>query len=395
MGVDKVGGGGSSSGASSSRPSVSESKPASTATPSASSTPAPQPPDAVRTSAPVQGWSGQSGFDVAQANGVSPNVATAGANLRAAAQAGSTATEPPIPSNTGTVQVRGNTMTDAQKTAAGALRIDSAAPASTYDGMYVGADGYAYPPGKFDVTQVPPFEPANPVASPTPTTYFTNGINTPPAGAISAAQDLANHTGTNVVPIYNATEGQNNDVLQTGQDRINWGDNKAVDTLANAISADLEAGRKVNVVGYSQGGAIVSHALNRVDQRIIDSQGGWTSNLPVFGDGNRREREQILSNVNVVGIAGAGKNFPAGPQYNFYVNQQDPVPNWLGVHEPNGVPDTVTNIVTGSSPLAWLINGGGAGFNAPGAQIHTFNDPAQGWPSNHGLDTYFRHIQTQ
>ncbi|MDC0707136.1 PE-PPE domain-containing protein [Stigmatella sp. ncwal1] len=391
MGIDKVGGGGSSSSASS-RPSVSEAKTSSPTTPSA---PPSKPPDAVLKSASVQGWTGQSSFAAAQTPVVPPGVATAGANLRAAAQSGTAATEPPIPSNTGTVQVRGNTMTDVQKTEAGALRIDSSAPPSTYDGMYVGADGYAYPPDKFDVTQVPPFQPSNPVASPTPTTYFTNGINTPPAGAISGAQALANHTGTNVVPIYNATEGQNNDVFQTGQDRINWGDNKAVNTLANAISADLEAGRKVNVVGYSQGGAIVSHALNKVDQRIIDSQGGWISNLPVFGDGNRQAREQILSNVNVVGIAGAGKNFPAGPQYNFYVNKQDPVPNWLGVHEPNGVPDTVTNVLTGSSPLLWAINGGGAGFNAPGAQIHTFDDPAQGWPSNHGLDTYFRHIQTQ
>ncbi|HYI00001.1 PE-PPE domain-containing protein [Hyalangium sp.] len=306
-----------------------------------------------------------------------------------------TATLPPIPSKTGTVTVNGNTMTDAQKAAAGALRIDASAPPTTYDGMYVGSDGYAYPPEKFNVTEVPPFQPTNPVSNPPPTTYFTNGINTPPLGAMTGAQDLANHTGTNVVPIYNATEGMGIDVLQTGLDRIGLGSNKAANTLADAISADLDAGRQVNVVGYSQGGAVVSHALQMVDQRIRDANGGWLGNLPVIGDDNRRARESMLSNVNVVGIASAGKDFPAGPQYNFYVNQQDPVPNWLGAHEPNLIPDAVTNALAATSPLFAFINGGGAGFNAPGAQIHTFDDPAQGGFTPHDLNTYFEHIQSQ
>jgi hypothetical protein len=293
------------------------------------------------------------------------------------------------------VTVNGNTMTDAQKAAAGALKIDESAPANKYDGMYVGSDGYAYPPEKFNVTQVPPFEPANPVSNPPPTTYFTNGISTDPKGAMSSAQDLANHTGTNVVPIYNATEGTVTDILQTGLDRINLGDNKAANTLADAIYADLNAGRKVNVVGYSQGGAIVSHALQAVDQRIKDDNGGFFGNLPIIGDENIKARERMLSNVNVVGIAGAGKNFPAGPEYSFYVNKQDPVPNWLGVHEPNLLTDTVTAALTAQFPFLAAINGGGAGFNAPGAKIYTFDDPAQGDFTPHNLDTYFKHIQSQ
>lgn len=395
MGVSGVSGSSNNSSANSaSRSSASESKPASQ--PASSSTAQSQQTSATTPatskSPAVQAWAGTSSME-GPSSAALKSPTTAAANLRATANAG--ATLPPPPTRTGTVTVTGNTMTDAEKVAAGALKIDSSAPPKTYDGMYVGSDGYAYPPDKFNVTQVPPFQPANPVSNPPPTTYFTNGILTDPSGAMAGAQDLANHTGSNVVPIYNATEGGVTDISQTELDRINLGDNKAADTLANAISADLAAGRQVNVVGYSQGGAVVSHALQMVDQRIMDQHGGWLGNLPLIGDGNRQERERILSNVNVVGIAGAGKNFPAGPQYTFYVNQHDPVPNTLGVHAPNGLEDAVINTLTFTSPLLAVLNGGGAGFNAPGAKIYTFDDPAQGGFTPHYLDTYFNHIQSR
>lgn len=405
MGVDSVGGGSSSSSAS--RPSASSSSPASSSTSSSKSSDSksasqststataskPSAADAAVANSPaVQAWAGQSSVDT-KPNTVATASGTASVNLRATANAA--ATLPPLPSRTGTVTVTGNTMTDADKLKAGALKIDESAPPKTYDGMYLGSDGFAYPPDKFNVTQVPPFTPTNPISNPPPTTYFTNGINTDSKGARVGAQELANQTGTNVVPIYNSTEGMPTDILQTGLDRINLGDNKAADTLANAIYSDLKAGRQVNVVGYSQGGAIVSHALEMVDSRIKDDHGGFFGNLPFFGNDNIKARESLLSNVNVVGLAGAGKNFPAGPQYTFYVNKQDPVPNWLGVHELNPVTDSVTAGLTVQFPWLAAINGGGAGFNAPGAKIYTFDDPAQGDFTPHNLDTYLGHIQSR
>ncbi|NRD65451.1 PE-PPE domain-containing protein [Corallococcus exiguus] len=307
---------------------------------------------------------------------------------------------PPIQSNTGTVQAGTVQLDDATKVARGALKIDSNADPKTYDGMYLGSDGYAYPPDKFSVSEVPPFKPEKPIASPTPTTYHVNGILTQPQGdgnATGEAQKLANETGTNVVPIYNATEGLPADVTQTGLDRLGLGDNKAAQTLADAIYRDLQAGKKVNVTGYSQGGAIVSSALRDVDNRIKDDMGGFWGNLPVFGDGNRDKREALLGNINVSTFAGAGKTFPDGPKYTFYVNKQDPVPTWLGTHAFNPVTDIVSGIASGLFPGIGILNGGPSTQYPEGATIHTFDSAGNGevfaLDGKHGIDTYLNNIQ--
>ena len=222
---------------------------------------------------------------------------------------------PPLPSFTGTVTVQGH-LSEAEKLARGALPIApdaSREEANRYDGMYIGSDGFAYAPDKFSVTEVPPFTPSTPLSNPPPTTYFVNGINTLPQGVLSAGK-LAARTGTQVVPIYNATEGMGPDVVQTAKDRLDIGTNKAAETLTRRISEDLGNGYKVNVVGYSQGSAIVSRVLHDVSDQ-----------LPATS------REQRMSQINMLGIGGAGKSFPPGPQYNFYVNKQDIVPNYLGV----------------------------------------------------------------
>jgi hypothetical protein len=305
---------------------------------------------------------------------------------------------PPVKSNTGTVQAGTVVLDDATKVARGALKLDPNADPKTYDGMYLGGDGYAYPPDKFSVAEVPPFKPEQPIASPTPTTYHVNGIQTPHTSAVSEAQKIANETGTNVVPIYNATESLAADVAQTGMDRLGLGDNKAAQTLADAIYNDLNAGKKVNVTGYSQGGAIVSSALREVDNRIKNDNGGFWGNLPIFGDDNRKKREELLGNVNATMFAGAGKTFPEGPNYTFYVNNQDPVPTWLGSHEFNPVTDIVSGIVSGLFPGIGAVNGGPSTQVPDGATIHTFDSPGSsgevfGTDGKHGIDTYLGNIQ--
>lgn len=277
-----------------------------------------------------------------------------------------TAPAPPITGNT----ITSSPLSDADKVARGALKVDGKADPKTYDGMYLGADGYAYPPSQFKSSEVPPFEPSSGKAG--AVSYFTNGIGSDTSETVKEARQVANLTGTNVVPIYNATEGAISDVIQTAEDRANLGDDKAADTLANAVKADLAAGKNVNVIAYSQGGAIASHALQMLNQ-----------SLP----GNADAHAQQLSHVNVVGLASAGKNYPKGPQYTFYANQSDPVPNWLGVHELNPVTDLV-NGIAGAIPGVNVLNGGGAGYVAPGAKVYTFDDANQ----PHGLGTYVSHI---
>lgn len=308
---------------------------------------------------------------------------------------------PPVQSNTtGTVQAGTVVLDDATKVARGALKLDPNADPKTYDGMFLGADGYAYPPDQFSVSEIPPFKPEKPIASPTPTTYHVNGIVTQTQGdgdATGQAQKLANETGTNVVPIYNATEGLAADVTQTALDRLGLGDNKAAQTLANAIYNDLQAGKKVNVTGYSQGGAIVATALRDVDHRIKNDLGGFWGNLPILGDGNRNKREALLGNIHVTTFAGAGKTFPDGPKYTFYVNNQDPVPTWLGTHAPNAVTDIVSGIVSGVIPGIGILNGGPSIQYPEGATIHTFdsagNGEVFGVDGKHGINTYLDHIQ--
>ncbi|MFP2926255.1 hypothetical protein ACLESO_13765 [Pyxidicoccus sp. 3LG] len=312
---------------------------------------------------------------------------------------------PAIQSNTQTVRAGTVTLDDATKEARGALKIepgpDDQLDPRKYDGMYIGSDGYAYPPDKFSISEVPPFKPDQPVATPAPTTYYVNGILTKPQGDDNApgeAQKLANKTGTNVVPIYNATEGLVEDVIQTGADRLAADGNKAADTLANAIYNDLQAGREVNVVGYSQGGAIVSNALREVDDRIKEDMGGFWGNLPIFGDDNRRKREELLGNINVTTFAGAGKTFPDGPSYNFYVNNQDPVPTWLGAHEFLPLQDIVTGLATIAFPWLGAANGGPSLQLPDGGQIHTFgssgtNPEVFSMDGSHGINTYLSNIQ--
>lgn len=284
--------------------------------------------------------------------------------------------DPHPPATVPTPEMKGGTiasapLSDADKVARGALKIDRGAPPKTYDGMYLGADGYAYPPGKFQASEVPPFTPkAGPASA---VSYFTNGIGSNPGSAEQEARQMAELTGTNVVPIYNATEGQLADVIQTAEDRADLGHDRAAETLANAVQADLAAGKNVNVIAYSQGGAIASHALETLNDRL---------------PGNAAERAQALSHVNVVGLASAGKKYPAGPRYTFYTNQSDPVPNWLGVHETNVVTDVVNGIV-GAIPGLNVLNGGGAGYDAPGATLYTFDEPNQ----PHLLSAYLSHIR--
>ncbi len=316
--------------------------------------------------------------------------------------------EPPIPSNTNTVQAGTVTLDEPTKRARGAVNIDEAAKDPNYspkqfDGWYIGSDRWAYPPDKFSISEVPPFQPNKPVSNPPPTTYYVNGILTQPLGddqAAGEAQKLANKTGTNVVLIYNATEGEQADVIQAGMDRLNIGDNKATETLTNAIYNDLKEGKQVNVIGYSQGGAIASSALRDVDERLkADYGGNWRSDLPFgLGDDNQKKREQTLSNVNVTSIGGAGKTFPNGPNYNFYVNNNDPVPTLFGSHEPNWVTDVGSAVLASQFPLFGVLNGGSSIQWPRGSQFHTFG--TNGKDPNplsvngaHGINTYLGTIQ--
>ena len=84
------------------------------------------------------------------------------------------ANKPAIPSHPNTVQAGTVPLDEQTKQTRGAVKIepgpDGKLDPTKYDGFYVGADGYAYPPQKFSISEVPPFKPEKPVATPPPTT---------------------------------------------------------------------------------------------------------------------------------------------------------------------------------------------------------------------------------
>lgn len=204
----------------------------------------------------------------------------------------------------------------------GAVPEPAGKSAKSYDGMLVGANGQVFNPATTSLQDVPAVQPQNGQA-PRGTTIFVNGINTQPGGAANQMQTYANTTGNQVVGVYNATEGMLKDIIQSAGDKFDIGKNKAVDNLSDLIYSELQAGRPVQIAGYSQGAVITERALTDVKNRLM-LEGGMS----------RSDAERAMSNVTVETFGGAGSNFPDGPKYTHYVNRADVVPQLFGVGAP-------------------------------------------------------------
>ena len=117
-----------------------------------------------------------------------------------------------------------------------------------------------------------------------------------------------------VVGLYNATDDAVRDIWQATNDRAQAflavrldASNPAVRRLADVVIAVGErgGGRTLTLVGHSQGGAILSSALNLV----------------------ARERAALdLGFLQVFALGSFGVDFPEGPTYHIFVHQFDPVP---------------------------------------------------------------------
>ena len=130
-----------------------------------------------------------------------------------------------------------------------------------------------------------------------------------------------------VVGVYNATDDAVHDVWQATNDRAQAflavrldESNPAVRRMADVVIAVGESARPhtLTLIGHSQGGAIVSSALNVV----------------------AREHPQMdLGFLHVYALGSFGVDFPDGPTYHIFVHQFDPVPALAQVHFfPLGVP---------------------------------------------------------
>lgn len=189
-----------------------------------------------------------------------------------------------------------------------------------FDGHFVGKDGQTYPPDT-PLTDIDAVTPTNGVTNDR-TIVHVNGINTDVAGQQTSLQAIADQTGSRVIGIHNSTGGMVRDLGQSLGDKLDIGNNAAVDTLADTIYNELIAGREVDLMAHSQGAIISSRALTDVRNRLELEDGM-----------SRQQAEALLGNVRAETFGGASRRFPDGPQYVHYVNRNDLVPMAFGLRD--------------------------------------------------------------
>lgn len=215
-------------------------------------------------------------------------------------------------------------------------------PDTAYDGRFVGANGQTFSPNT-PLNQIPAVEPRNGVTT-NETLIYVNGINTTKDGQAASLQAIADRTGARVIGIHNSTEGMISDLRQCVTDKLDLGRNPPVDTLADTVYNEIQAGRSVHLMAHSQGALITSRALRDVYQRLRVEDGL-----------SRAQAEQRLGLVSVETFGGAAGHYQDGPQYVHYINRDDPVPSLFG--------------------LGWDIDRFNPTLDAGrGAQVHWFTD---------------------
>lgn len=198
-------------------------------------------------------------------------------------------------------------------------------PDTAVDGYYLGAGGRVYPPST-PLSRVPRVVPGpdSEVPRTGETIIYVNGISTNTASQAASLQDIADHTGANVIGVRNATAGFVSDIGQSIGDTFGIGDNPAVETMADTVYEEIKAGRPVHIMAHSQGALVTSRALIDVRNRLLVENGIFSLN-----PARRREAiartEAMLGRVKVETFGGAAGSFPDGPQYVHYVNTKDPI----------------------------------------------------------------------
>lgn len=213
-----------------------------------------------------------------------------------------------------------------------------------FDGHLVGANGQTFAPGTA-LSDIPAVTPAGGITN-NETLIYVNGIQTDVAGQSGSLQAIADNTGSRVIGVHNATGTFLGDVLQSLGDKLNIGNNPAVDTLADTVYDELTAGRDVHLLAHSQGAIITSRALEDVKNRLMVEDGM-----------SRQDAENLMNNIKVETFGGASRRFPDGPQYVHYVNRNDGVPQAFGLRSwlnpfANAGRDAVTHYFREGRPVS-------------------------------------------
>jgi hypothetical protein len=195
-----------------------------------------------------------------------------------------------------------------------------------HDGKLVGTGGQTFPPGT-PLSQIPGVTPRdNP--NPSTTILYVNGASNTLNDQSRGMQEIADTTGAKIIGVHNSTQGLAMDLIQCVKDKLDKGRNPAVDTMADTLYTELKAGRSVHVMGHSQGGIILSRALNDVANRLRLEDGL-----------SKADTEKLLSKVNVETFGAASSHYPDGPNYVHYINKKDLVPTLFGLGSGDGLAD--------------------------------------------------------
>ncbi len=187
-----------------------------------------------------------------------------------------------------------------------------------FDGHLVGANGQTFVPNT-PLSEIPAVTPIGGVRN-DETLIYVNGIQTDVAGQSASLQAIADNSGSRVIGVHNATGTFAGDILQSLGDKLDIGNNPAVDTLADTVYNELRAGRDVHLMAHSQGAIITSRALTDVQNRLMVEDGM-----------SRQDAESLMNNIKVETFGGASRRFPDGPEYVHYVNRNDGVPQAFGL----------------------------------------------------------------
>jgi hypothetical protein len=226
------------------------------------------------------------------------------------------------------------------------------------DGAYINQDGSVLP-ASIDVDDVIGLRPSD-GSEPINKTVFINGVAQNRGQMAGMMQQIADMTGTEVVGLYNATEGWLKDAVQTVGDRLDLGDNAAVESLKNVMLDQIRDGDPLRVVGYSQGSVIASRAIQDVKD-VLAAEGMSEADI----------QAKLRDLIQVETFATAHSHFPDGPAYVHHMNRFDPI-----------------------TLFSFYALGENSPFVDPGddAAVHWFNSSP--FKNPHSLNTYEKNHQT-
>lgn len=210
------------------------------------------------------------------------------------------------------------------------------------DGAFLAGDKKAYS-GNSNFEELPFLEPAcQQPALNLGRLIYINGICTDAKRASSEMESIAQVSGMKVLGIYNQTDEAFWDVVQAIGDKANSGSNPACDTLYRSLNSVIERGEEICILGQSHGSLIISRAL----ERLVD-------NLSSKGL-NSEQIEQQLSKLTVITFGTPAWNFPDGPKYIHYINENDPIPLHFGLGR-YGISSTeIDQRIAGAIQPFWL-----------------------------------------